>query len=63
MRTKKPAVYGIVAPPPRLTRGALIAVLTRLAVPFLCVLMLLDAALWVIMRFVFDSCYGVLCWL
>lgn len=63
MKAQKPSVYGHVIAPPRLTRAALWVALTRIALPFLLVLLALDVALWAIMRGVFDRCYGMLCWL
>lgn len=54
-------VYGHVIAPPRFTRMALKIAMTRIALPFLLLLLGLDLILWAVMRGIFDACYGILC--
>jgi flagellar biogenesis protein FliO len=56
-------VRGHRLPAPRLTKAAKRLIVTRLVLPFLLVLALLDLLIWAVARYGFDSCYGVWCWL
>lgn len=62
MPTAKPPVYGHVVEPCKVTRSGLILALTRIALPFVLALAALDAIIWAVARYGFDTCYGVWCW-
>jgi hypothetical protein len=47
---------------PRLTRRAYGLLLTRAVLPFLAVLSVADALLYLLFRYGFGMCYGVWCW-
>lgn len=53
-------VYGHIIAPCRVTRGGVYIALTRLALPFLLVMVLLDVLFWAVARSM-GACYGVLC--
>jgi len=62
MPRQKSAVYGHDIAPCRVTRTGAVLAVTRLVLPFIGSLALLDLLIWAIARGVFDACYGVWCW-
>ena len=56
-------IRGHVAPAPRLTRWAVLAILAYLGLPLLAVLALADFLLYLAFTRLLGRCYGLLCWL
>lgn len=61
MKAKAQAVKGLIIRKPRLTAAGYGLIVTRIIVPFLGILALCDALLYLVMRYGFDRCYGILC--
>ena len=60
-RVKRGPVQGRHLPPPRLTAWAFAYGFLYVALPFLVAMAAIDTALYLLFRFVFGTCYGVLC--
>lgn len=54
-------VMGVFAPPPKLTGAGYKAIARYVVAPVLGVLLALDVAGFLIAKYVFNTCYGVLC--
>ncbi len=54
-------VRGWHAPGPRFTRWAAVYFVAFVVAPILGLALLLDVALYLLFRYAFESCYGVLC--
>lgn len=62
-KENKTSVLGINAPGPKLTAAGYWAITKYILLPLFLMLLLLDFAGYLVARYIFDSCYGVLCWL
>jgi hypothetical protein len=62
-KDNKTSVLGVDAPGPKLTHAGYWAIAKYIIAPLLLILLLLDVAGYLVARFFFSSCYGVLCWL
>lgn len=60
-RSRPGPVQGRHLPPPRLTAWAFAYGVLYVALPFLAAMAAIDTALYLLFRFVFGTCYGVLC--
>ncbi len=56
-------VAGHFLPPPRPTRWAVLYALALVGLPLVLVLLLLDAALYLVFTLLLDRCYGLACFL
>jgi len=63
LRKKAQTVLGQKLPSPRMTRDGFIMMLTYFAVPLMAFLIALDGLLYFLLRWLFDICYGVWCWI
>ena len=61
MKTKPQTVKGHTLPAPRLTRAGYRMIARQIIAPLLGGLLALDVLLYVIFRYGFNQCYGVLC--
>lgn len=62
--TRKPTlqtIKGHTLPSPQLTKAGKWALLRTIILPFLGILFALDGLLYLLFRFVFHQCYGLLC--
>ena len=60
-RAKIQTVMGVTMPPVRLTGWAFGLGIFYVGMPFLSGLLLLDGLMYLLFKYGFDSCYGVLC--
>ena len=63
MSKKTPSVKDLVIPPRAITRWGVAYFAWYVLLPVLLLLGAIDAALYVVFTYGFDSCYGVFCWI
>lgn len=57
----KGSVKGLTLPAPHLTKGGIWLIVRHLGLPIMSALLALDIALFFVFKYVFNSCYGILC--
>ncbi len=63
LRKKTQTISGHTLPSPRMTRAGMVLMLTYFALPLMTVLVAIDIVMYFLLRYAFDVCYGVWCWL
>ncbi|MEM9168991.1 MAG: hypothetical protein AAGC56_05010 [Pseudomonadota bacterium] len=62
-RKKPQTILGHRLPSPRMTRDGFVMMLSYFAAPLIVALTAVDALIYVVLRYAFDICYGLWCWL
>lgn len=63
MRRKPSTVLGIHATAPRVTPRAIGLLVGYVGLPILTGLVLVDVAIWAVVKLVWGGCYGLWCWI